>query len=239
MDAQRFAGRVALVTGGSGGIGRAVVAAFLAEGALVAALARRADELAQFRINVGAGEALLTIAADLLQPGAAEQAVREVLAWRDRVDILVNATGAFSGGKAVGESLPEEWQRMLDVNLLAALQAMRAVLPGMAAHGYGRIVNISSRSARAIGRNVAAYTAAKAGLEALTVASAEEYRDRNVTVNAVAPSVVATPAMLAGASAKARERWVTPESVARVILFLASDEAADVSGAVLPVYGRA
>ena len=116
---------------------------------------------------------------------------------------------------------------------------MRAVLPVMLERGGGRIINVSSRAARAIGPNVAAYTAAKAGLEALTLAAAAEYREHGITVNAVAPSTIATSAMLHAATAEERRRWVAPESVAGVILFLASEAAADVSGAIVPVYGRA
>lgn len=239
MGEQRFAGRVAMVTGGNGGLGASIVAAFLAEGARVAALARRDDSLAELRALPGASGSLLTLAVDLLDAHAAEQAAATVREWGSRIDILVNTAGAYAGGSLVAASTDEEWRAMLDANLLTALHATRAVLPTMVTGGGGRIINVSSRAARHVGSGSAAYAVAKAGLETLTLALAEEYREQRITANAVAPSVIATPAMLAQATEQERGRWVRPESLARVILFLASDEAADVSGAIVPVYGRA
>jgi NAD(P)-dependent dehydrogenase (short-subunit alcohol dehydrogenase family) len=239
MEAQRFTGRVALVTGGSGGLGQAVVAAFLAEGARVAAVGRHHAALAELRTLSGADASLFILGVDLLDAAATDHAVGALREWGGRLDILVNAAGGYAGGKPIGESADDEWRTMLDANLLTAMHASRAVLPIMVAQRGGRIINVSSRAARAIGRNTAAYSVAKAGLETLTLAMAEEYRQQRVTVNAVSPSAIATPAMLVHATAQQRERWVLPASIARVILFLASDDAADVSGAIIPVYGRA
>lgn len=238
MPEQRFVGRVALVTGASGGLGAAVARAFLAEGAQVAAAARHAAALEGLRAT-GDEARLLLVEATLTEPDEAARAVQAVRAWAGGLDVLVNAVGGFSGGSPLAASTPDEWRQMLDSNLLAVVGAMRATLPALLERGGGRIVNVSSRAAQHIGPNVAAYTTAKAALETLTIAAAEEYRVHNITVNAVAPSVIATPAMLQGASARQRERWVTPESIAGVILFLASAAAADVSGAIIPVYGRA
>ena len=241
MGESRFRGRVAVVTGGNGGLGKAVVTAFLAEGARVAALGRHDASLAELRALPGADAALLTLAVDLVDARAAEQAARSVRDWAGRLDILVNTAGAYAGGTLVGASTDEEWRAMLDANLLTALHATRAALPLMVAGGGGRIINVSSRAARQVGSGAAAYTVAKASLETLTLALAlaEEYREQRITANAVAPSAIATPTMLAHATDEERTRWVTPESLTRVILFLASEEAADVSGAIIPVYGRA
>jgi NAD(P)-dependent dehydrogenase (short-subunit alcohol dehydrogenase family) len=239
MGESRFRGRVAVVTGGNGGLGKAVVTAFLAEGARVAAPGRHDAGLAELRALPGADAALLTLAVDLVDARAAEQAARSVRDWAGRLDILVNTAGAYAGGTLVGASTDEEWRAMLDANLLTALHATRAALPLMVAGGGGRIINVSSRAARQVGSGAAAYTVAKASLETLTLALAEEYREQRITANAVAPSAIATPAMLAHATDEERTRWVTPESLTRVILFLASEEAADVSGAIIPVYGRA
>lgn len=238
MPEQRFFGRVALVTGASGGLGGAVARAFLSEGARVAAVARHSAALAGLRADADENQ-LLTVEAALTEPGAAARVVQAVGDWASGLDVLVNAVGSFSGGQPLAESSPDEWRQMLDSNLLAVLEMMRAALPALQARGGGRIVNVSSRAAQRIGPNVAAYTTAKAALETLTLATAEEYREHRITANAVAPSAIATPAMLQGATARQRERWVTPESIAGVILFLASDAAADVSGAIIPVYGRA
>ena len=239
MEQQRFAGRVVMVTGATGGLGQSVVAALLTEGARVAAVGRRADALRVLGPVGDTGESFLPLSADLADESAAQQAVQQTLVWGRRIDALVHTVGGYSGGEPVAASALADWDQMLDVNLWAAIHVTRAVLPPMVAQGGGRIVTVSSRSAQRIGRNAAAYTVAKAGLEAFTLAVAEDYRAQGVTANAVAPSTIATPAMLAHASAGERARWVSPDSIARVILFLASDDAADVSGAVVPVYGRA
>ena len=191
MAEQRFSGRVAVVTGGNGGLGKAVVTAFLAEGARVAALGRHDAGLAELRALPGARDSLLTLAVNLLDARAAEQAARSVREWGGRIDILVNTAGAYAGGTLVAESTEEEWRAMLDANLLTALNATRAVLPMLVAGGGGRIINVSSRAARQVGSGAAAYTVAKAGLETLTLALAEEYREQHITANAVAPSVIA------------------------------------------------
>jgi NAD(P)-dependent dehydrogenase (short-subunit alcohol dehydrogenase family) len=239
MGEPRFRGRVAVVTGGSGGLGKAVVTALLAEGARVAALGRHDAGLAALRALPGADSSLLTLAVDLVDARAADHMVRSVRDWAGRTDILVNTAGAYAGGTLLAESSDDEWRAMFDANLLTAVHAIRAVLPAMVAGGGGRIVNVSSRAARQVGSGAAAYTVAKASLETLTLALAEEYREQRITANAVAPSVIATPAMLAHATVEERARWVSPESLTGVILFLASEEAADVSGAIIPVYGRA
>lgn len=197
MDTQRFVGRVAMVTGGSGRLGQAIVAALLAEGTHVAAIARHDNSLADLRTLPGADASLLTLTADLLDVSAVDRAVQAVREWSGRLDILVNAAGAYAGGAPVGTSADDDWRAMLDANLLTAMHATRAVLPTMVAQGGGRIVNVSSRAARHVGRDVAAYTVAKAGVETLTLAVAEEYREQRITANAVAPSSIATTAMLA------------------------------------------
>lgn len=239
MDAQRFSGRLAIVTGGSGGLGRAVVAAFLAEGAHVAAIAHHESSLAPLRLLPGADASLLPLAVDLLDVPAVEQAVLTVREWGGRLDILVNAAGANAGGKPVGASADDEWRTMLDANLLTALHATRAVLPTMVAQGGGRIVNVSSRAAVAGRRNAAAYAVAKQAVITLTETQAEELRDDHITVNAVLPSVINTPANRAAMPKANHARWPTPEQIARVIAFLASDDAAIISGAAIPVYGLA
>ena len=239
MEQQRFAGRVVMVTGATGGLGQAVVAALVAEGARVAAVGRRAEAVAALRPAGDLGEALLPVQADLAQEPQAQQAVQQALTWGQRIDALVHTIGGYAGGQPAAAGPLEAWHQMLDVNLWTAIHILRAILPPMVSNGGGHIVTVSSRAAQRIGRNVAAYTVGKAGLEALTLSVAEEYRAYGITANAVAPSAIATPAMLAHASDAERARWVSPASLARVILFLASDEAADVSGAVVPVYGRA
>jgi NAD(P)-dependent dehydrogenase (short-subunit alcohol dehydrogenase family) len=239
MDSQRFHGRVAVVTGGSGGLGQAIVLALAQEGAMVASIARQEGGLDRVRSLLPDQARLLTLAADLQSADAAEQAMQRVVDWGGRLDVAVNTAGGYAGGTPFAEGSLDDWRRMLDGNLAATMLAMRAEIPHMLRQGGGRIVNVSSRTAQRVGRNVAAYAVAKAGIETLTQAAAEDYRDRNVTINAVAPSVIATPAMLENNSAKDRARWVAPESLAGVILFLASDAAADISGAIVPVFGRA
>lgn len=135
------------------------------------------------------------------------------------------------------ETAPEDWDRLIGLNLRSAFVCARAVLPGMLEAGWGRIVFVSSRSARrGLGRN-AAYSVAKAGLGPLAEAISEECRDVNVTANVVAPSTIDTPQNRAAWPDARHDRWVAPGNVAAAISFLTSEAAGDVRGAWIPVFG--
>jgi NAD(P)-dependent dehydrogenase (short-subunit alcohol dehydrogenase family) len=234
-------GKTAIVTGGTGALGAAVVRAFLAEGARVAVPFRKEGELEKLRAGLDAGhaEALSGTRLDLTDETAVEAFAASVAEDRQGLDILVNAAGAFAGGKPVHETPWSVWQQQLDVNLKTAVLASRAAVPWMLRRGAGAIVNVSSRPAERSGENIAAYAAAKRAILQLTDAMAAELVEKNVTVNAVLPSTIDTPANRKSMPGADYSKWVSPDAIARVVIFLAGPDARIVSGAHLPVYGRA
>ncbi len=236
-----FSGRTAVVTGGAGALGSAVAKAFLDEGARVAVPHRKSGELDRLRAEAGIGKdaALSGAVLDLTDEAAVLDYFESLAEDRGGLDILVNAAGGFAGGKPVQETPWSVWQQQIDVNLRTSVIASRAAAREMLKRGQGAIVNVSSRPATQDGKNLAAYAAAKRAVLQLTEAMAAELRDSGITVNAILPSVIDTEANRASMPAADHSRWVKPEEIARVVLFLAGPDARIVSGAHIPVYGRA
>ena len=248
----RFPDRVAIVTGSSDGIGKATALRLAAEGAQVVLNARGADRLESARREVEAcGKPPLVMAGDVSRPETVRGLVDETLGRFGRVDILVNNAG---GGIRHGleEISEEEWDTLLDANLKSAFLCCRAVVPGMRARGYGRIVNVSSIAGRNVSRlSGPHYSTAKAGLLGLTRHLAQDLGPSGITVNAVAPGPTAVPRVLEKWRARSEEdrrrivagiplgRLAEPEEVAAVIAFLASDDARYVTGVTIDVNGGA
>ncbi len=234
-----FSDRVVLIGGGTGALGRAVALAFLEAGAGVVVTARRLDEVENLAaISGGARSRLSAIAADASDAGAAAKLVAEVLEAQGRVDVLVNAIGGYAGGRTVWETEPEVWERMMEVNLNASFALARAVLPAMIRQGRGCIVGVASRAAFQPTAGAAAYAASKAGVLALYAAIAEEVKPYRINVNTVVPSIFDTQANRRAMPGADTSKWPKPEEIARVVLFLCSDDARIVHGAAIPVYGR-
>lgn len=238
MSAGRLSGKIAVVTGGARGIGRATAERFRSEGAEVVIWDLDAGQGA----NPIAGVECLDVA-DASAVMAAAAALSERLPG---IDILINNAGInLSRSPAVGEVTAEEWRRVLDVNLSGALHCTQALLPQLRRRGGGRIVNFSSILAVAGFPGQTAYAAAKAGLLGLTRVWARELGPFGITVNAVVPGYIDTAMNSATAvefrkaivARTALRRLGTADDVARVCLFLASDDAAFVTGAAIPVDG--
>ncbi|MGB9890367.1 MAG: SDR family oxidoreductase, partial [Anaerolineae bacterium] len=168
---------------------------------------------------------------------AARGVVEEALRRLGRIDVLVHTVGGYRGGQPVHETPLETWQALFDLNVRTALTVTRAVVPVMVAQGAGRIVYVAAKAALEGGKNTAAYSAAKSALVRLTESLAAELRGTGVTVNCVLPSTIDTPQNRAAMPKADPARWVKPEAIADVILFLASDAARAVHGAAIPVYG--
>ena len=217
-----------LVTGANGGLGTAVCQAFLESGAPVIGVARVWKEAPPFA----------TIAADVSTAEGCDTMVQQALE-RGPLDALVHLVGGFSGGLPVAETSDQTWDGMMKLNLRTAFCAMRAALRPMTAAGRGRIVAIGSRLAVEPSPNVAAYAVSKAALVALVRSVAAEGRKCGITANIVLTSTIDTPQNRQAMPDADFSRWVTPQSIARMMVWLASDAAADISGAVIPIYGRA
>jgi NAD(P)-dependent dehydrogenase (short-subunit alcohol dehydrogenase family) len=218
-----------LITGASGGLGEAVVEAFLATGATVYGANRAWKNQPHSNPRFHPVEANLTEAAEC----------DRVAKLAGPVDALLHLVGGFDGGKPVAETPDETWDKILDLNLRSAQKIFRAVLPAMTKAGKGRIVAVGSRAAVEPMANFAAYSVSKAALVALVKTVALEVKDSGITANVVLPSVIDTPANRAAMASANPSKWVTGESIAGLLVWLASDAARDVNGAVIPIYGRA
>jgi 3-oxoacyl-[acyl-carrier protein] reductase len=223
-------GKIVVVTGASGALGKVVVARALAKGARVAGIDHAVSEngATQERIEFGG--------VDLTDNAQAKSAIEAAASHFGRLDALINIAGGFAF-ETVFEGDSKTWQRMYALNVLTALNASRAAIPRLAASGAGRIVNVGAMGALQAGSGMGAYAASKAGVHRLTEALAAEWKGK-ITVNAVLPSTIDTAANRASMPKADFAKWVRPEELAEVVLFLASDAASAVTGALLPVNGR-
>ena len=233
-------GKTVIVTGGFGALGRVVAETAAARGASVAALDHAPAPPQGLQEKLGA-KALVLGGLDLSSPAEAEKAMAAVKDKFGRVDALLNIAGGFvwetvEDGKA--ETLAETWDRMYAMNLKTALNAARAALPFLIASGAGRIVNVGAESALRANSGFGPYAASKSAVHRLTESLADELKLKGVTVNAVMPSIIDTPLNRRDMPKADFSRWVKPADLAAVMLFLASDEAKAVTGALIPVKGR-
>jgi 3-oxoacyl-[acyl-carrier protein] reductase len=237
---------VALVTGGSRGIGRAIVSTLAREGARVAFVYRSnqasADELVSALERDG--REALAFQADVAQPSAADETVSKVLERWERIDILVNNAGIIRDGLLATMDF-EQWRQVIETNLHSVYSFCHAVARPMMSARFGRIVNMSSVAAQVANPGQANYAASKGGVEGFTRCLATELARRNITVNAVAPGFIETDMTQAVRNAAGEQitkripmrRIGQPQDVAGAVLFLASDEASYITGQVLTVDG--
>jgi len=231
-------GRVAIVAGGTGGLGRAASLAFLEAGAAVTATYRRAAELDALRAEAGAGaDRLEGEAVDVTDEDAAGRLVAGVVERHCRLDALVNTVGGWAGGAKAWEAPVGELDRMLALNLRSGWVLARAAARAMVPRGRGAIVNVASKAGVEPTPGAAAYAASKAAAIAMIESLAADLRGTGVRANSVLPSVIDTPANREAMPKADFSRWPKPEDLARVILFLCSDDAVLVHGAAIPVYG--
>lgn len=229
-----------LVTGAAGALGSAVARQLVAGGSSVAALDRPAAQARLERLAAELGPSCLAVPIDLLDAAAWEPALARVQATLGAPSGAVLVAGGWAGGAPLHEADDASWRAMMDGNLETAHRALRAILPGLVARRSGSVVVIGSRAASRpwTSAGAAAYAASKAALVALAEVVAAEVLEHGVRVNAVLPSTLDTPANRAAMPAADPSRWVAPASLAAVVGFLLSDDARDVSGAAIPVYGR-
>jgi NAD(P)-dependent dehydrogenase (short-subunit alcohol dehydrogenase family) len=225
----------AIVTGGTGALGRVVASTLLNNGIPVAIPVRSGRKGTPLppHGNVAAHYC----DADISTESGAAAFVRESAEILGSVGILVNCAGAYAGGEKIGEISSATFEEMLSVNLRTAFLMCSAVLPLMRAAKHGRIISIAAMAALAPAPQRGAYAIAKRGIVTLTETIAEEVKGTGITANAIAPGIIDTPANRASMPAADVSRWVTPEEIASLVLFLASDNARSMSGNALKVYG--
>lgn len=227
-----LSGKLVLITGATGGLGRHVTNAFLGAGAMVAGVSR------SIRDTDFPSPRFRAFPAELTSSSAAQALVAAVQARLGRIDALAHLVGGFAGGKSVAETDDGVLEEMLGVNLRPAFYMAKAVLPGMREAGAGRIVVIGSRAALEPQAGTSAYAASKAALLALVRSIAVEYKPYGITANAIVTGTIDTPANRAAMPRADFSTWVDPGRIAEVALWLVSDAAAAVTGAWIPVYGR-
>jgi len=234
-----FSECVVLVTGASGNLGSAVVRAFGQADARLVLVDRSPDRLPElFPELAGSPERFLATGVDLSDADDAARMVEEVLARFGRIDVLANTVGGYRAGTPVHETTLETWEFMLALNARTAFVASRAVVPAMLEQGAGKIIHTASRAALKGGRNAVAYSISKSAVVRLVESLAAELKDKGINANCVVPGTIDTPENREAMPKANHSKWVPPEAIADVFLFLASDAARSIHGAAIPVYGR-
>jgi len=225
-----FTDRTVVITGASGNLGRAVAKAFADLGArLVLMDVRRGD------LQDGANQMFLEV--DLFKPDNVAAAVGKALERFGRIDVVCNIAGGFRMGSPVHETTDGDWDFLFGLNARSVLNTARAAVPVMLKAGGGKIVNIGAFAAQHGAANMGAYIASKSAVIRLTESMAAELREKNINVNCVLPTIIDTPENRAAMPNADPRKWVAPQDLAAVIVFLASDAARAIHGAAIPVTG--
>jgi NAD(P)-dependent dehydrogenase (short-subunit alcohol dehydrogenase family) len=236
--AGRFSNKLVLVAGGTGSLGRAVSLAFLQEGASVAVTFRGQEGFDALKESAGKEAALLTgHSVDVTDDDAVMKMVGDILANQGRLDVLVNTVGGYKAGKKFWEQDAEVLDQMLSLNLRSTCALARAVVPAILRQGEGAIVNVAAKAALDAPAGAAAYAASKAAAIAMMNSLAAHLKGTGVRVNSVLPSIIDTDLNRKAMPKADFAKWPKPVDIARVILFLCSEDAKVVRGASIPVHG--
>jgi len=234
----KFEGKVVLVAGGTGGLGRAVTLAFLEEGAKVIATYRKQEELDTLKIRAGVNTVQLEgVSVDVTDEAAVRQLIEKIVGKYRRLDAMVNTVGGYAGGTKLWELETKVFDQMLALNLRSGYALSRAAVRAMLKEGHGAIVNVASKAAVDHAGGAAAYAASKSAAVALLDSLAADLQGSGVRANTVLPSIIDTEANRKAMPKADFAKWPKPEEIARVILFLCSDDARVIHGAAIPVYG--
>lgn len=233
---QRFAGQVSLVAGGTGGLGHAVSTEFLSEGATVVVTYRHEPEFSALRNEAGANASRLEgHAVDVTDDRAVQQFISGVVAKYGRLDAAVNCIGGYEAGWKLWEMDPKVLDHMLALNLRSGYVLARSVVPAMLKQGRGAIVNVAAKAAVDHAASSAAYAASKSAAVALIDSLAADLKGTDVRANSILPSIIDTEPNRRAMPKADFSKWPKPRDLARVILFLCSDDAKVIRGASIPV----
>ena len=234
----RFSGKSVMVAGGTGGLGRAVSLAFLEEGAKVVVTYRSQQEFDALRSAAGPNTLSLEgRRVDVTDEAAVRVLIHELLAKHGSLDALVNSVGGYAGGVNLWETDPKLFDQMFALNMQSVYILARAAVPVMLKQGHGAIVNIASKAAVDHAAGASAYAASKAAAVAMMDSLAAELKGTGVRVNSILPSIIDTEINRKAMPKADFAKWPKPVDIARVILFLCSDQAKLIHGAAVPVYG--
>ena len=233
-----FSNKVTLVAGGTGGLGRAVSLAFLERGAGVVVTYRNQDEFSALQKAAGPSASMLEgHAVDVTDENAVSQLVAQILSKHGRLNAMVNTVGAYAGGVKLWELDTKVFDRMLSLNLRTGYALSRAAVVPMLKQKHGAIVNVAAKAAFDHAAGASAYAASKAAALAMLDCLAADVKGTGVRVNSILPSIIDTEANRKAMPDADYATWPKPEDIARVILFLCSDDGKVIHGAAIPVYG--
>jgi NAD(P)-dependent dehydrogenase (short-subunit alcohol dehydrogenase family) len=228
--------RTVIVAGGTGALGASVSRAFLATGARVVVTYRKQEEFDALAKQAGVG--LSGVSIDMTDEAAVARFTAETESKSGAIDALVIAVGGYAGGKQLWETDIATYELMLSLNLRAAFVMTRAILPGMIRQNRGAIVNVASKAGYGHAAGAAVYAASKAGVMALFDSLAEEVKPYNINVNSIVPSIMDTPANRRAMPKADFNQWPKTDDIAKVVVYLCSEDACVIHGAAVPVYGR-
>jgi NAD(P)-dependent dehydrogenase (short-subunit alcohol dehydrogenase family) len=233
---ERFSAHLALVAGGTGGLGRAVSIEFLGEGATVVVTYRRQEEFEALRHEAGACASRLEgYNIDVTNDSAVHQMISSIIGKHGRLDAMTNAVGGYAAGGKLWEAEPRVLDQMLSLNLYSGYVLSRSVVPAMLKQNRGAIVNVASRAAIDHAASAAAYAASKAAAVAMIDSLAADLKGTGIRANSILPSIIDTEANRKAMPDADFAKWPKARDVARVILFLCSDDAKLIHGAAIPV----
>ena len=233
-----FSNQVAMITGASGNLGRDVGLAFRASGAKLALIDRHEDKLRQiFPHLVDSPHCFMSGCANLTDPDEVNKVVTAAVDHFGQIDVFVNTVGGFRAGTPIHETSVETWEFMINLNARSVFITTQCVAPHMLRQGSGKIIHLAARPGLKGSANMSAYSASKAAVIRLTESASAELKSKGINVNCILPGTIDTPQNRQATPDADFSRWVKPESMAEVILFLTSDAARDIHGAAIPVYG--
>jgi NAD(P)-dependent dehydrogenase (short-subunit alcohol dehydrogenase family) len=233
-----FAGRVAIVTGASGNLGSAAAKMLYMLGAKLVLVDRHLEALHNIYDDfVDPNNVFFSAPTNVLDENSVDDMINEALNRFERIDILLNIVGGYYAGTPVHETSLDTWDFMLNLNARSVVIASSAVIPTMLEQKSGKIINIASRAAIRGTANTAAYSASKSAVLRITESMSAELKVSGVNVNCVIPGTIDTPDNRLAMPKVDYNHWVSPDSIAGVIVFLASDAARDVHGAAIPIFG--
>ncbi len=232
-------GQVTLITGGTGGLGKSVVKAFLDSGSTVVLPYRNAKEKESLLALLGPEKKnLFPFEADVAREEPVRALWETVVERWGRMDVLVNLVGGYASGKVISATEERDLDQMISLNLKSVFFCCKHALPAMIKQNYGRIVNISAKAAVNPMGQAGPYCISKAGVLTLTQVMASEVKSMNITINAVLPSIIDTEANRKSMPQSDFAKWVRPGEIAQTIFYLTSAEASGINGAAVQVYGR-
>ncbi len=233
-----FEGKIVLITGGTGALGREVSLAFLKSNAVAVMTYVVDKELSQLESKIGdLIKKVVLIKADIGDEQQIKKTVSDVVKKYGHIDVLVNLVGGYLGGKKVTEMTEKEWDLMMNLNLKTAFLVSKHVVEQMVKQGSGKVIHVAARlGLKGISGN-SAYGASKSGLIRLVESLSDEVKENNINVNCIMPSIIDTDANRKDMPGADFSKWVKPSEIARVVLFLASEDSRVIHGASIPVYG--